>query len=114
MLQRRDVIEKIIALLSENIDVNLAEKAWFVDLRRQGGWRLSKIGLEAFKLANLQFWSVDLGKCQVNKALLLQMNQKIKWPYYICFRTNKIILFSDKDAVIANLHSNLQNWLESL
>jgi hypothetical protein len=113
MLARHDVVQAVVKLLPGEIDIGRAERTWFCDVRRQGGWRLTDVGLAAFELAGIQYWTVPLKPNSINKKMLLEMNRRIQWPYYICICSGELRFFSDRDAMTARLFGDLEKWIKS-
>jgi hypothetical protein len=114
MPPRHEVIQKILTLLPGYVEQVEAERTWFYDVRKKGGWRLTKSGLAAMKMAGIQHWRVDLDLKKVNQQLILEMNRKIQSPYFISTRPPELWLFSDREAVMAQLYGEIPLWLKSL
>jgi len=114
MPQRREVVEKILELLPGDYDAAQAEQAWFWDIRRSGGYRLTAAGYMALVTANIDSWCVPISANQINKKTLLEMNRRIKWPYFIDGKNKQLVLFSSRDAVMAQLYGNVVAWVNSL
>jgi hypothetical protein len=49
----------------------------------------------------------------VNKSVLLALDRKITFPYYINFPGQQLILFSSREAMLATLYGDLQKFLEN-
>jgi hypothetical protein len=114
MPHRHDLVKKVLSLLPAELDVHDATKTWFYDIRKSGGFRLTDRGLEALRMAGLQSWTVPLGGTKLTKQLILDMNRRIEWPYYISTKPPCLILFSDRDAVMAQLYGDLTQWIANL
>lgn len=114
MPTRHEVVQRLLDLMSSNLDVTEAERQWFCDVRRRGGWRLTLAGLAAFDMAGIQRWSVPLDMSKLHRRQLVDMNRSMKWPYYISVKPPSLWLFNDKDAVMAHLHGDVLSWINSL
>ena len=114
MPTRYEVVQRVLELYPGNLIPQEAERAWFCDVRRRGGWRLTLAGLAAFEMAGIQYWTVPLGTRDLDKRTILEMNHSIKWPYFISRRPSQIWLFSDRDAVMAQLYGDIRAWVNSL
>lgn len=114
MAQRRDVTAGILALLPEPPPLDQALKTWYRNTRAQGGFRLTELGYEVLCSAAVNRWSVPLQPRDLTKTALLLMDHRIAWPYYIHRAQRRLILFSSRDAVMANLYGDLNSWLASL
>jgi hypothetical protein len=114
MLPRRDIVKRVLDISGNTQDVAQAERTWFVDLRRQGGFRLTKAGLNALTQADLAAWAVPIDPQRIDKATVVEMNRRIQWPYFIDAKARQLILFNSRDAVMAQLYGDVVKWLESL
>lgn len=114
MPQRHEIVDQVLALGEHALDRDQATKMWFRDARRQGGMRLTEKGLAALRASGLQSWCLDLGRIRPDKRLLIEMDHRMSWPYYINLRPPQLVLFSDRDAVMAGLYGDLRRWVLSL
>jgi len=88
---------------------------------RQEGLRLREEGLSAFLLAEIEYYEYDL-LAPVGKwhEYLLDLNKKIKCPYYIDANRKhptdkpRIKLFDSKIAMMVSLYGTIPNYLESI
>jgi hypothetical protein len=114
MPTRHEVVRRILELRSSDLDPDEAERTWFCDVRRRGGWRLTLAGRAAFDLAGIQHWTVPLEPVKLDRRLVLDMNHRIQWPYFISSRPPELWLFSDRDAVMVSLYGDISAWIHSL
>lgn len=93
---------------------------WFTG--RQDGLRLTDAGDLAFRLAQIEFYQVELGSLKQSGSwysFLLDLSKKIKCPYYLGFNKveakNKpyIRLYDSKIAMMINLYGSLEEYLSS-
>ena len=114
MPTRHEVVRRILELRHSNLDPHETERVWFCDLRQQGGWRLTLAGRAALEMAGIQHWTVPLAPKILDRRLILEMNNRIEWPYFISGRPPQLWLFSDRDAVMAQLYGDIGAWVKSL
>ena len=114
MTHRREVTAAVIHQLPVPMDIDQAMSTWYYNLRPQGGFRLTALGYQAFKIEAMNSWSVDINPRDLTKPNLLMLDRKLKWPYYIDARRKKLVLFSSRDAVMATLYGDIKSWIASL
>jgi hypothetical protein len=114
MPDRSEIVARVIDLAQFNLDPEEAQRRWFYDIRRKGGMRLTKVGFDALTKSGLQSWQVPVDKTVLTKKNILEMNRRIGWPYYITTKPFALVLFSDRDAVLANLYGDIEKWLASI
>lgn len=88
---------------------------------RQNGLRLTDDGVTAFELAHIEFYDINFQVKNISYAtFLLELNKKIKCPYYIGVNKNDkakvfyIRLYDSKIALMLNLYGDLQEYLGSI
>ena len=114
MTHRREVTQAVIDLLPGTTNLDEAMRAWYYNLRSQGGFRLTQAGYQALCSAAVNSWSVDINFRDFNKPALLALDRRLKWPYYIDIKRKKLVLFSSRDAIMATLYGDVKSWLASL
>ena len=120
MRDKRKLTEELISLLIEDqrISVDSAIPSWWFNIRRNGGMRLTGLGYQVF-IDNLQLehYSYDINNPLLfNQQTILKLDRKMQMPYYIHAVKGvpkKIIFFGSKEAVMVNLYSNLQQFLDN-
>ena len=93
-----------------------AVKLWYRNIRLDGGCRLTDAGYAVFKALDIESWNISLEnvkQLRVDKKLLLSLDRKITFPYYIDFKEKKLKLFSSKEAMLASLYGDLKKFLEN-
>ena len=88
--------------------------SWWYNIRDSGGLRLTEHGYNIMhNVLEIESWSVALddSKKLFPKKLLLAMDRKLQWPYYINYSVKKVIFFSSREALMANLYGDLSGWL---
>ena len=93
--------------------VSTAMQTWWLNLRKEGGYRLTRQGYTMFtEVFRLTHWSADLKGVQ--HAMLLELDRKLEWPYYLDGKHHKIIFFSSREAMMATLYGDVKAWLSNL
>lgn len=120
----REVITKaVVDQIEDNTwTFDEAMDKWWMNIRREGGLRLSEMGDLSFRYAKIEFFIYDfsIGRDSSWQLFILDMNNKIKCPYYI--GVNKlekkaqpyIRLYDSKIAMMINLYGNLNDYLKSV
>lgn len=118
MKNRHDITQAVINLLPshQQMSVDDATKVWYRNIRTDGGARLTDLGFQTFKMLDIESWSIaleNIKQLRVNKSMLLALDRKITFPYYIDFPGQQLILFSSREAMLATLYGDLQKFLEN-
>jgi hypothetical protein len=111
---KRELTRRLLEQVDRDLDIEQALLSWYVNIRPTGGLRLTPIGYTVLKTLELESWSIDLSanKPLLSKKLLLELDHKLQWPYYIDGKQKKLILFSSREAMLANLYGDLQAFLK--
>jgi hypothetical protein len=108
---------RLIELLPEDHRITLEEAMvlWYTNIRNNGGFRLTQNGYQALKILALESWSVPLNdiKITMDKNLLLSLDRKLTYPYFIDYKKKEIVFYSSKEAVMATMYGNIKNWLDN-
>jgi len=117
---KRKLIEELIALLPEEdrIGLKFAMSAWWFNLRRNGGMRLTSTGYQTLtEDLDLEHYSYSIDDPHTfNKQLILKLDRKMQMPYYIHAVKgipNRIVFFGSQEAVMVNLYGNLEQFLDN-
>ena len=120
MRNKRQLTEDLIQLLPEEqrISVASAIPAWWYNLRRNGGMRLTALGYQTFvESLDLEHYAYDIDDPLLfNQQTILKLDRKMQMPYYIHAVKGipkKIVFFGSKEAVMVNLYGNLQQFLDN-
>jgi hypothetical protein len=108
---------RLIELLPEDHRITLEEAMvlWYTNIRNNGGFRLTQNGYQALKILALESWSVPLNdiKITMDKNLLLALDRKLTWPYFIDYKKKEIVFYSSREAVMATMYGSIKNWLDN-
>ena len=96
-----------------------AMTTWWINIRPEGGMRLTRHGYNMLHgVLGLESWEMELGDKDGNamtKRLILALDQKMQWPYYLDIDARKkrrrIIFFGSREAMMATMYGDLQRWL---
>jgi hypothetical protein len=115
MVTKHKLAEQLVKLLpeQESISVSNALSTWFINLRTNGGLRLTEKGLATFELLDLEKYTVPVDVKAINKKGLLELDKKLDFPYYIDYKKKQLVMFSSREAMLATLYGDLQKFLEN-
>ena len=120
MRDKKKLTEELIALLpdEQRISVASAMPAWWFNIRRNGGMRLTGLGYQTFvDELELEHYSYAIDNPMLfNQQTILTLDRKMQMPYYISATKGipkKIVFFGSKEAVMVNLYGNLQQFLDN-
>ena len=117
-MSKSKLTKRLIELLPEDHRITLDEAMlhWYTNIRNNGGFRLTVFGYQAMKILGLDSWSVELDdiKITMDKTLLLALDRKLTWPYFIDYKKKEIVFYSSREAVMATMYSSIKNWLDHM
>jgi hypothetical protein len=114
---KRQLTETLVQLIEsdQSLSVDQALLNWYCNIRPTGGLRLTESGFQALSWLDLENWTVPVEdpKTVLTKKLLLALDRKLQYPYYINYKQKSIVLFSSKEAMMATLYGNLAQFLDN-
>jgi hypothetical protein len=117
---KRKLTEELSNLIPEEDRTNLSSTmhAWWFNIRRNGGMRLTNIGYQTFvEDLDLEHYSYPIDNPLLfNQHTILKLDRKMQMPYYIDVVKKipkRIVFFGSKEAVMVNLYGNLQQFLDN-
>jgi hypothetical protein len=117
-MTKHKLTKRLIELLPEDhrLSIDEAMVLWYTNIRNNGGFRLTQNGFQVMKILGLESWSVPLTdiKITMDKNLLLALDRKLTWPYFIDYKKKEIIFYSSKEAVMATMYGSIKNWLDNM
>lgn len=98
-------------------------KWWYTG--RQSGLRLTDNGFNAFALAQIEHYDVNIRNSISGRSyyeFVLELSKKIKCPYYLSVNKTRLAenmapyvrLYDSKIAMMINLYGNLREYLDSV
>ena len=117
-MSKSKLTKRLIELLPEDHKITLDEAMlhWYTNIRNNGGFRLTVFGYQAMKILGLESWSVELTdiKITMDKTMLLDLDRKLTYPYFIDYKKKTIIFYSSKEAMMATMYGSIKNWLDQM
>lgn len=117
MTNKRDITQQLIGLWPGEPApaVDQAIMAWFRNIRLTGGLRLTDAGYQALEFLQLEQWTVPIAdpRTTLTKSLLLALDRKLQYPYYIDYRKKQLIFFSSREAMLATLYGDIAQFLRN-
>jgi len=117
---KRKLTEELINLLpdEQRISTESALPAWWYNIRRNGGMRLTALGHQIFvERLELEHYSYSIDDPLLfNQTTILKLDRKMQMPYYISAVKGipkHIVFFGSREAVMVNLYGNLQQFLDN-
>lgn len=101
----------------EAIPVEQALSQWWYNIRSSGGMRLTAEGHRVLgTLLDVEHYTVTIDPKKFSRRLLLDLDRKLKYPYYI--QTKKglaqaLILYGSQEAVLASLYGDLDRFIRN-
>ena len=115
---KREIVQHVLSLLPETqrISESDAFRTWYQNIRKSGGLRLSFVGYRTFQAVDIQNWPVELQdiKRYTTPPMLLELDRKMQYPYFIDYKNKRMIMFSSRDAMMATLYGDLKTFLKQL
>ena len=117
-MTKHKLTKRLIELLPEDhrLSVEEAMILWYTNIRNNGGFRLTHNGLQVMKILGMESWTVPLTdiKITMDKNLLLALDRKLTYPYFIDYKKKQVIFYSSKEATMATMYGSIKNWLDKM
>ena len=117
MPNKNEITKRLVELAghTDRVDLETALKTWYQNIRPTGGLRLTTYGYKMFKSMHIEswVWAWPEQKGYIDKRLLLDMDRKMEYPYYINSKKREIVFFSSREAMMATLYGDIKKWLEN-
>jgi hypothetical protein len=108
----------------QHLDVEKAMKTFWLDIRNEGGLRLTDVGDSFFKRADLEYFEfpfrlqkiIDKEPIYSYQNLMLDLSLKLPCPYFIGrHKPNEpyIKIYDSKIAMMINLYGNIYEYLRN-
>jgi len=114
------ITRAVLEQLPENqqTDIETARKTWWLNIRKEGGLRLTDIGDMVFKIAEIEYF--DFSLVDPNKKLrhtlqfAIDLDKKIPCPYYLVLKKLPTIrIYDSKVAIMIGLYGNIFDYIDS-
>lgn len=104
-----------ISAVEPAVSVEQAMRTWYYNIRAQGGLRLTELGYQTLIKLDLEQWTVPVAdpKTTLSKRLLLELDRKLQYPYYIDYRKKMLVFFSSREAMLATLYGDVAQFLRN-
>jgi hypothetical protein len=116
------ITETVLNQADHQITFDEAMQKWWMTMRQDTGLRLTDMGDLSFRFADIAFYDYDFD-IRLDDGwhnFILDMNKKIKCPYYVGLNKTKdvkqpyIRLYDSKIAVMVSLYGNINDYLKSV
>ena len=116
------ITETVLNQADHQITFDEAMQKWWMTMRNETGLRLTEMGDLSFRFADIAFYDYDFD-IRLDDGwhnFILNMNKKIKCPYYVGLNKSKdvkqpyIRLYDSKIAVMVSLYGNINDYLKSV
>jgi hypothetical protein len=102
----------------QRIGIESAVSAWWFNLRKNGGMRLTSVGYTVLvNRLDLEHYGYTIADPLIfNKRLMLKLDRKMQMPYYIHAVKGipkRVDFFGSKEAVMVNLYGNLEQFVDN-
>ncbi len=92
---------------------------WWMNIRTNGGLRLTRDGYTILKSLKLESWEVSVEPSKFDRKMILLLDKKLQAPYYSEVNRKSpaminIIMFSSREAMMATLYGDLKAFLKNL
>lgn len=116
------ITETVLNQVDHQITFDEAMQKWWMTMRNETGLRLTEMGDLSFRFADIAYYDYDFD-IRLDDGwhnFILNMNKKIKCPYYVGLNKSKdvkqpyIRLYDSKIAVMVSLYGNINDYLKSV
>ena len=116
------ITETVLNQADHQMTFDEAMQKWWMTMRQDSGLRLTEMGDLSFRFADIAFYDYDFD-IRLDDGwhnFILDMNKKIKCPYYVGLNKTKdvkqpyIRLYDSKIAVMVSLYGNINDYLKSV
>jgi len=119
---RRLIVKRVLDIIKpDNTEQDVVEAmiAWWQNIRRTGGLRLTARGDEQFRLADLEYHQFDAGPHNnflSAKDLSFRLDKKMPAPFYLFFHSSRkyVRVYDSRIALVMALYDDFNAYLDSL
>jgi len=113
---KQAITERLVNLIEpeNSLSITKAMLVWYHNIRPSGGFRLTEAGYNALLYLELEHWPVPVQdpKTTFTQHLLLDLDRKLQYPYYIDYKKKQLVFFSSSEAMLATLYKSIPDFLE--
>jgi hypothetical protein len=111
---RLGLAQHFVNQLGLDVDLDYAMAAWWWDARPGNGLRLTDAGFTA--LQRLPHWQFDIADSVLTPRNLLALDRFMTCAYFLRRhrRQHTLILFGDRESMMANLYGDVERFIASL
>jgi hypothetical protein len=120
-LLKQKIVNAVLKQLPEQLRIPEDEAmiSWWLNIRKDGGLRLSDVGDQVFKMAGIEFFEfpMDPDTHESWVHVMIDLNNKVKCPYHITLISKKlptIRIYDSKIAMMIGLYGNIFEYLKSI
>lgn len=119
MRDKFEITRKLVEQLPQGLyTVEQARIAWWYNVRENGGMRLTPEGFNVFvKELDIECYEFSISeKTKFTQRTVLELDRRLQMPYYIKkerHRVCKLVFFGSREAVLANLYGDLEQFLKN-
>ena len=99
------------------MDVDVAMKTWWYNIRVNGGLRLTELGYFTFKkVMDLETYAMEINWETFDRMTVLKLDRRLQMPYYIEVKKKipvNVIFFGSREAMLARLYGDLNKFLDN-
>jgi hypothetical protein len=117
MLNKLVLTQELVIRCPNAPTVDEAMRTWWMNIRDGGGLRLSHKGYQTFSTdLELHSYEFELDPNLLTSKNILALDHHLTCPYYVVNnrKHNKIVMFGSREAMMAVLHGNMQQFINSL
>jgi len=117
MLNKLTLTQELVTHCLDQPSVDDAMRTWWQNIREDGGLRLTHQGYQVFGTElELHSYEFELDAKLFTPKNMLTLDHHLNCPYYLVHnrKHNKIVLFGSREAMMAMLHGNMQQFINSL
>jgi len=117
MLNKLALTQELVNRCADAPGVEQAMRTWWMNIRDSGGLRLTYQGYQVFSTElELHSYEFELNPKLLTPKNMLAMDHHLTCPYYLVHKRkhNKIVMFGSREAMMAVLHGNMQQFINSL
>ena len=117
MLNKTLVTKQLLDQLATETRPSLdqALKDWWINIRDNGGMRLSEAGYLVFDKFDLDRYEHRLDNFIINASFLIVLDKKLSCPYYLQLgKKARLVMFGSREAMMLKLYGDIERYLDML